>query len=590
MGLLNFTFFALWMLEIIAAHPKTERSEVDAINAIISHWNLSKLNVTGDPCNHSDTSALEDANPGIVCQCSLTVCHITELKIYALDIYGIIPQALFNLTKLTNLNLGQNVLYGPIPAEIGKLTEMQYLSLGINNLTGPVPAELGKLTKLISLSFGSNNLNGPLPSQLGNLISLQQLYIDSSGVSGAIPQELSNLKSLQILWASDNRFTGKIPEFLGNLTGLKVLRLEGTSLEGPIPIEFAALTKLEDLRIGDLNASGSSLDFVENLTSLSTLSLRNCRIRGEILEKLSSFPKLLFLDLSFNKLKGQIPASFKNSNSLRYLYLGSNNLSGDLPSHIMNSSLVALDVSFNNLKGSVPLLGKDKSINVVGTSINDANLNENATNMLRCLQGRTKCSSKHSSTSFSVNSGGPRQSSFDDDSEHLGAASLYAGAESRWAVSSNGLFISNPKDNIYQDKAETDSQVTNTLTSELYKTARVAPSSLRYYGLGLENGLYKVELHFAEIQMDDSSSTSWKALGRRLFDVFIQGEKVLEDFNILNEAGGSKTALVKEFTTNVTNTVVDIHLFWAGKGTCCIPLQSTFGPLISAINVSRNVS
>ncbi|KAL6534100.1 hypothetical protein OROHE_013933 [Orobanche hederae] len=587
MGLLSFSFFAVFLFLCgVSLSSKTEQSEVDAINAIHSHWKLSKLNVTGDPCDHSDTSA----NPGIVCDCSPTVCHITQLKIYALDIYGTIPQALFNLTELTNLNLGQNVLDGPIPAEIGKLTKMQYLSLGINNLTGPVPAELGKLTKLISLSFGSNNLNGPLPSQLGNLISLHQLYIDSSGVSGPIPQELSTLKSLQILWASDNRFTGKIPEFLGKLTGLKVLRLEGTNLEGPIPIGFAALTKLEDLRIGDLDASGSSLDFVENLTSLSTLSLRNCRFRGEILEKLSSFPKLLFLDLSFNMLKRQIPASFKKSYSLQYLYLGSNNLSGDLPSDIMNSSLVALDVSFNNLTGSVPLLGEDKSINVVGTSISDANLNENATNMLRCLQGRTKCSSNHSSTSFSVSSGGPRQSSFDDDSEHLGAASLYVGAESRWAVSSNGLFISNPKDYLDQDKAKTDSQVTNTLNSELYKTARVAPSSLRYYGLGLENGLYKVELHFAEIQMDDSSSTSWKALGRRLFDVYIQGEKVLEDFNILNEAGGSKTALVKEFTTNVTNTVMDIHLFWAGKGTCCIPLQSTFGPLISAIHVSRNVS
>lgn len=67
---------------------------------------------------------------------------------------------------------------------------------------------------------------------------------------------------------------------------------------------------------------------------------------------------------------------------------------------------------------------------------------------------------------------------------------------------------------------QTDSQITNTLDSELYKTARIAPSSLRYYGLGLDSGKYEVKLHFAEIQMDDSHS--WKGLGRRVFDVYIQ--------------------------------------------------------------------
>ncbi|KAL6985261.1 hypothetical protein U1Q18_018637 [Sarracenia purpurea var. burkii] len=85
----------------------------------------------------------------------------------------------------------------------------------------------------------------------------------------------------------------------------------------------------------------------------------------------------------------------------------------------------------------------------------------------------------------------------------------------------------------------------------------------------------------------DDDSRSWKGLGRRLFDVYIQGERVLRDFNIRNEAGGSKRALVRTFDANVTNTVMDIHFFWAGRGTCCIPFQSTYGPLVSAIHVSQ---
>lgn len=74
-----------------------------------------------------------------------------------------------------------------------------------------------------------------------------------------------------------------------------------------------------------------------------------------------------------------------------------------------------------------------------------------------------------------------------------------------------------------------------------------------------------------------------------LMDQFTKGERVVQDFNIQKEAHGSKRALVKLFETNVTNTNIDIHFKWAGKGTCCIPFQSTFGPLVSAIHVSQGL-
>lgn len=126
-------------------------------------------------------------------------------------------------------------------------------------------------------------------------------------------------------------------------------------------------------------------------------------------------------------------------------------------------------------------------------------------------------------SSFSVNCGGPKQASasgidFYDDSQILGAASLYPSTEYRWVVSNIGSYLSNPNGPTYIET--TDSQILGTLESELYKTARISPSSLRYYGLGLRNGVYNVELHFAEIVMDDSKS--WKGLGRRIFDIYIQ--------------------------------------------------------------------
>lgn len=107
---------------------------------------------------------------------------------------------------------------------------------------------------------------------------------------------------------------------------------------------------------------------------------------------------------------------------------------------------------------------------------------------------------------------------YDGDSETLGAASLYADPKYRWSVTNTGNFLFNPNGPVYI--AKTDSQIAETLDSELYKTARISPGSLRYFGFNLMNGKYVVELHFAEITMDDTQS--WKGLGRRLFDIYIQ--------------------------------------------------------------------
>ena len=61
----------------------------------------------------------------------------------------------------------------------------------------------------------------------------------------------------------------------------------------------------------------------------------------------------------------------------------------------------------------------------------------------------------------------------------------------------------------------------------------------------------------------------------------------MTDFNIRKEAGVSNMAVVKSFNkTNVTANFLEIHFFWAGKGTCCIPSQGTYGPLVSAISVT----
>uniref|UniRef100_A0A2N9GHU4 non-specific serine/threonine protein kinase n=1 Tax=Fagus sylvatica TaxID=28930 RepID=A0A2N9GHU4_FAGSY len=120
------------------------------------------------------------------------------------------------------------------------------------------------------------------------------------------------------------------------------------------------------------------------------------------------------------------------------------------------------------------------------------------------------------------------------------------------------------------------------------KYSRMSPGSLRYYGLGLDNGLYNVSLFFAETGFDARSSQTWKSLGRRVFNIYIQGSLELKDFDISKEAGGVRKAIRKNFVANVSENYLEIHLFWAGKGTCCIPVQGYYGPLISAIHVASD--
>lgn len=103
------------------------------------------------------------------------------------------------------------------------------------------------------------------------------------------------------------------------------------------------------------------------------------------------------------------------------------------------------------------------------------------------------------------------------DNQTLGPATYFVTDTHRWAVSNVGLFTGS---NNPQYKITVSNQFTQTVDPELFQTARLSASSLRYYGLGLENGFYNITLQFAETVILDNSE--WKSLGRRIFDIYIQ--------------------------------------------------------------------
>ncbi|CAM0902803.1 unnamed protein product [Alopecurus aequalis] len=585
--------------------PQTDPTEAAAVNAILGKLGLrapASWNVSGNPCSGAatDNTPLDDNpnfNPAIKCDCTDqngTICHVTRLKINSLDAAGPIPEELRNLTHLIKLDFRKNSLTGPLPAFIGELTALKYITVGTNALSGPLPKELFNLTDLVSLALGSNHFNGSFPDELGKLTKLQQLYIDSNDFSGPLPAALSKLTNMSTLWASDNNFTGQIPDFLGSLTNMTQLRLQGNSFQGPIPRSLSNLVKLTSLRIGDIVNGSSSMAFVGNMTSLGDLVLRNSKISDTLASvEFSKFVNLNLLDLSFNNITGQMPQSIFNLPLLSFLFLGNNSLSGSLPA-TKSPLLTNLDFSYNHLSGSFPswVTQKNQSLNLVANDFVMDSSNDSVLPWgLNCLQRNTPCFlGSPQSSSLAVDCGGSRTISGSDslmyqvDNANLGAASYYVGGAPIWGVSNSGRFMDAPNGSsiIYSSR-----QFQNTLDSGLFQTARMSTSSLRYYGIGLENGNYTVTLQFAEI--DSSDPEAWKSRGRRVFDIYVQGERKEQNFDIRKAAGGKSYVVVKkQYVVPVVKNFLEIHLFWAGKGTCCIPTQGYFGPAISALSATPN--
>ncbi|KAG2609677.1 probable LRR receptor-like serine/threonine-protein kinase At1g56130 isoform X1 [Panicum virgatum] len=530
------------LLAIAAAQgpplPPTNPSDAAALHAVFRQWRLEGDAAAEDPCGKGAWSGSFAVNASVGCDCSSGVeCRITQLNVTGYRNITEIPPALFNLTELVTLDLSNN-----------------YLS-------GSVPREVGNLSKLETWHFNNNNL------------------------SGYFPHESSLLRNLKSLWMFDNYIEGPIPEFIQNLTNLTDLRLYGMKLQGPIPQNVSKLINLENLMLGDLEGNYTSFDFVENWANLSTLSLRKCGLTGQLLSPPRNLPKLKYLDLTSNNLSGSIKLLLQYKDSLNFIYVGNNSLSERLPPEIIQPS-VPLDVSYNpSVNGtlrSIPA-GQKWPINYIGTSV-DANgtINSGSLTILNCLRMQ-ECNGNDltdHATSFAINCGGKETSYsdrmptvFSEDSTDLGGAGFHVNTTSHWVVSHVGSDPFSKSPGIVQDILDTD-------MLELYKTARTSTGALRYYVVGLANGKYTVQLFFAEIVIVDGP-------GRRVFDIDIQDRNIRKDFDIAKEAGGSRKPTNITHEVIVDNSILVIHLYWSGRGTCCIPYEGAYGPLVSAIKVTH---
>ncbi len=83
---------------------------------------------------------------------------------------------------------------------------------------------------------------------------------------------------------------------------------------------------------------------------------------------------------------------------------------------------------------------------------------------------------------------------------------------------------------------------------------------------------YAVRLHFAELDEDVEA-------GERVFNVYIDGEKVLDEYDIVNRSGANLRGVVEEFEAEVSGDSLTLELRRAG--------DSRLDPVISGLDVER---
>ncbi|XP_057986146.1 probable leucine-rich repeat receptor-like serine/threonine-protein kinase At3g14840 isoform X1 [Hevea brasiliensis] len=590
-GIFRITFSLLmlmWLMCTVEAQAESSHladGEVQALREIAKQVGKEDWNFSVDPCsNHSSwqtpkPEAMPWYNNSLICNCKGLdgVCHVEKLFLKGQDLPGVLPASIVKLPFLKTLDLTRNYLSGNIPPEWAS-TKLEYLSITVNSLTGRIPSYLGNITSLIYLSIENNFFYGTVPVELGNLVNLVNLILNANNLTGELPLALTKITKLTELRISSNNFSGKIPSFIQSWKRLEKLAIQGSGLEGPIPSSISVLTNLTQLRISDLGGEGSNFPYVGNMKNLNYLLLSNCNITGNFPEYITHIANLKDLDLSFNRLTGNLPTNYLDLVALESMYLTSNFLTGPIPKWILERNhRYAIDISYNNFSETSVPSACPVTVNLFKSSSRGKN-----SKALECL---TNSSCSKELYSLHINCGGGAVTigdiSYDGDEED-GEATRYVHTKENWEVSTTGHFWDGEKNSLIAYIAENVSTL-RMRNSELYTTARLSPLSLTYYARCLANGNYNVTLHFAEIKIRDNRS--FHSLGRRIFDVYIQDELMLKDFEIKKEAQGVDKVIIKSFKAVVKDGTLDIRFHWAGKGTTTAPVKGIYGPLISAIDV-----
>ncbi|KAL3739800.1 hypothetical protein ACJRO7_021119 [Eucalyptus globulus] len=582
-------FGLVWLAE-----SRLPQAEVDALHEITSAMGSTYWDFDGDNCEIRTVGlALQppaEAESSIGCDCNIgndTFCHVVRIMLKFHSLPGILPPELAKLPYLREIDFAYNCLSGEIPDELSSM-QLTSISLVVNRLSGAIPTSLANITSLTYLNLEANQFSGPVPHELGRLIYLQNLILSSNQLTGNVPTTFATLGHLTDFRINDNNFSGRIPSFIRNWKKLNKLEMHASGLEGPIPSHISALNKVEELRISDIDGPLQLFPALDDMTGLVILVLRSCNLSGQIPAYMWKLQNLEFLDLSFNKLTGQIPATI-NLKRIKFIFLTKNLLTGSVPDSILKEG-TSVDLSYNDFAWQGPHQPAcQENMNMNLNLFRSSSAENNSGRGVPCLEN-FQC--PRYSSCLHVNCGGKDATIKEskqkiiyqgDQDEEGGAAKFYLNRNEFWGFSSTGDFID---DNDEQNLRYSVYLLSSNLTV-LDSTARTAPISLTYFHYCLENGMYNVKLRFAEIQF--TNDKTYNSLGRRVFDVYVQGKLILKDYDIEIAAGAAQKPKEEVYNVSVTNNMLEIRLIFAGKGTTRIPKRGSYGPLISSISVVSDV-
>ena len=93
--------------------------------------------------------------------------------------------------------------------------------------------------------------------------------------------------------------------------------------------------------------------------------------------------------------------------------------------------------------------------------------------------------------------------------------------------------------------------IANTTNDELYQTERYNTTGTLVYEIPVINGDYNVDLHFAELYYGVGGQGG--GVGSRIFNIQVENETEISNYDIISAAGGSATAIIENLQ-NVTVT------------------------------------
>lgn len=310
-------------------------------------WNFTRYGVN-NPCT--------DNWQGVVCSCTATTCHVTQLDLDQHNITGTLPAQFFNLNELIFLSFRKNNITGSLPSSMSTSQKLIAINLEANAFTGILDNWWGDLTDLLYLGISRNAFTN-FSSGFFDLPRLQFLDMAFNDFEGSFPADFGNyFPNMRELLIGGNRFTGTIPLSFANFTQFRGFDAEINDFAGPFPSVLCQLINITGLSLGTNRFTGTIPECITNLTLLTRVLLSRNDFFGSLPQNLDNCPDLIFFNLDENLFSGSLPHSLSKLRKLRTLLLFENSFTGVISSEnfpVTGGPLALIYFQHNFFHGSI---------------------------------------------------------------------------------------------------------------------------------------------------------------------------------------------------------------------------------------------